>query len=339
MLALAVLWLGLAEFVRLILLSILRVQPADLNVVASWWRRFAYAAAGVLVGAPAWWGHWWAQQVRARRPDPFGQAERGSPVRRAYLHLVSTLGMIATVAALGVMVFLMLNAHRSPARRFPARQPSPQCRSSGRWGMHDRRGDARWQAADRAAAAAQSAEPAPLIQTSRRRLCYPRPYPHLSAIGAQICRLLLRLHNLRSRSASSGAPLVVMDGGDGAVGAALIAALRRTLPDVTLWPIGLNADAQMAMLNVLGGSTPPAVPADALDRAAAVLGPSDVLVAGGLDGDVTAEMVAALASGKARMLLLPPRDPRLRWVAAPAWPLERWIENAVAEAADAVGGA
>ena len=36
------------------------------------------------------------------------------------------------------------------------------------------------------------------------------------------------------------------------------------------------------------------------------------------------------------LLLLPPRDSRLRWVAAPDWPLEQWIENAVIEIADAV---
>ena len=65
-LALAAFWLGLTEFVRLILLAALRVRPVDPAVAAAWWARFAYAAALVFVGAPAWWGHWWSQQVRAR---------------------------------------------------------------------------------------------------------------------------------------------------------------------------------------------------------------------------------------------------------------------------------
>ena len=119
------------------------------------------------------------------------------------------------------------------------------------------------------------------------------------------------------------------------MGAALLAALRRALPDAVLWPVGLNAAAQLAMLNALGDGTPPAVPADALSRAAAVLGPGDILLAGGLDGEVTPDLAAALAASPARLLLLPPRDPRLRWVAAPDWPLERWIENAVIDATNA----
>ena len=68
-LALAAFWLGLTEFVRLILLAVLHVRPADTAVPSAWWTRFAYAAAMVFVAAPAWWGHWWSQQVRARRPD------------------------------------------------------------------------------------------------------------------------------------------------------------------------------------------------------------------------------------------------------------------------------
>ena len=134
----------------------------------------------------------------------------------------------------------------------------------------------------------------------------------------------------------SARPVVVIDGADGSVGAAVLVALRRALPDAILWPIGLNANAQVAMLNALGGAMPPALPGNALAQAAAILGPSDILLAGSLDGDVTHELVAALASSPARLLLLPPRDARLRWVAAPDWPLERWIENAVIEIADAV---
>jgi hypothetical protein len=89
-------------------------------------------------------------------------------------------------------------------------------------------------------------------------------------------------------------------------------------------------------LNALGEAMPPAVPGNALAQAAVILGPSDILLAGSLDGDVTNDLVSALASSPTRLLLLPPRDSRLRWVAAPDWPLERWIDNAVIEIADAV---
>ncbi len=39
-----------------------------------------------------------------------------------------------------------------------------------------------------------------------------------------------------------------------------------------------------------------------------------------------------MAVSPARVLLLPPRDARLRWVAAPDWPVEHWIGYAVEEA-------
>ena len=131
----------------------------------------------------------------------------------------------------------------------------------------------------------------------------------------------------------SARPVAVIDGADGSVGAAALVALRRALPDAILWPIGLNANAQVAMLNALGGAMPPAVPGNALALAAAILGPSDILLAGSLDGDVTDDLVSALARSPARLLLLPPWDSRLRWIAAPDWPLERWIDNAVIEIA------
>ncbi len=131
-------------------------------------------------------------------------------------------------------------------------------------------------------------------------------------------------------------PIVVVDGADGSVGAAALAALRRAQPDAILWPIGLNAAAQVAMLNILSEETPPAVPGDALRQAVAILGPGDILLPGSLNGEVTSSLAAALAESPARILLLPPRESRLRWVAAPDWPLERWIENAVTEIENAV---
>ncbi|MGC8780377.1 MAG: DUF3842 family protein, partial [Anaerolineae bacterium] len=100
-------------------------------------------------------------------------------------------------------------------------------------------------------------------------------------------------------------------------------------------PLGLNAAAQMALLHALGGA-PPVVPSDAPARAALIMGPADMLIAGGLDGEVAPELAAAIAGSPATKLLLPPRGPALRWVAAPDWPLERWVENAVIEAANAL---
>ena len=333
-LALAAFWLGLTEFVRLILLAVLRVRPADPAVAAAWWTRFAYAAAMVFVAAPAWWGHWWSQQVRARGAGPAGHAERASGIRQFYLYAVTLAGAAIALAALGLAVFLFLNRNVTGAMGTRAALAGAGAAAvvSLLWAaVHGLtlRGDARWLAADEAANArvaaaarvAADAEPTKVAVAAAPR-SYRREDLAVAAAGAGIAVLPAR-------------SLAVIDGADGSVGAAALVALRRALPDAILWPIWLNANAQVAMLNALGGAMPPAVPGNALAQATAILGPSDILLAGSLDGDVTNELVSALASSPARLLLLPPRDSRLRWVAAPDWPLERWIENAVIEIADA----
>ena len=104
-LALAAFWLGLFEFVRLMLLAVLRVRPADPAVALAWWTRFAYAAALVFVAAPAWWGHWWSQQVRARTAGPSGHAERASCIRLGYLYAVTLVGAAVVLAAGGFAMF------------------------------------------------------------------------------------------------------------------------------------------------------------------------------------------------------------------------------------------
>jgi hypothetical protein len=100
--------------------------------------------------------------------------------------------------------------------------------------------------------------------------------------------------------------------------------------------MGLNTAAQAAMVKVLGGAST-AAPPDAPARATLIIGTSDMVVPGGLGGEVSAQLAAALAAGPGRKLLLPPRELSLRWVAAPDWSEERWIENAVIEAVNYAG--
>jgi hypothetical protein len=50
-----------------------------------------------------------------------------------------------------------------------------------------------------------------------------------------------------------------------------------------------------------------------------------------MDGEVSADLFAAVTNSPARILMLPPRSARLRWVGAPDWPLAQWVENAVIE--------
>ncbi len=339
-LALAGFWFGLVEFARLILQVVLGSPTGGPAFAAEWWFRFARAVALVLVAAPAWWGYWWSQQVRARRPGRAGHAERACLIRRVYLWAVVLVGAATAVAALGFAAFLAFNwpvASALGGVRAAVAGAAAAALVSLFWALTHGlvlRGDERWLAAEATAVTGPSASavvsaPGPVAgpQATFSETGAPRRY---------------RREDLAALASGAGLPapqrpLVVVDGADGAVGAALIAALRQARPDVLLWPLGLNAAAQVAMLNALGGAMAPAVPPDALARALAILGPSDIVLPGGMDGEVTAELSAAIAASSARVLLLPPRDPRLRWVAAPDWPLARWIENAVIEAVNIVG--
>jgi hypothetical protein len=109
------------------------------------------------------------------------------------------------------------------------------------------------------------------------------------------------------------------------------------LPDLVIWPVGLNAAAQVEMLAALGDGTPPAVPATALESVSLILGPADIVTPGGMDGEVTDEVFAAISASPATVFLLPPRNARLQWIAAPEWSLAQWVDHAVLEVQLALG--
>jgi hypothetical protein len=125
--------------------------------------------------------------------------------------------------------------------------------------------------------------------------------------------------------------VAVVDGDDGSLGAALLTALRQAFPDLVLWPVALSAAAQVEMQGSLGERGPARGPDEGLARARIIVGPSDMLSPGGLHGQVAAGIAVAIANSPARKVLLPPRNPGLRWAGAPDWPRERWVANAVSE--------
>ncbi len=344
-------WYGLTQFARLILQVFLGADASSATA-AQWVQSFATSAAFLLVGAPSWWGHWWSQQTRARAAGVQGYHERASAVRRVYLVAVVAMGAMVVVAAAGFGVFMALNWQSAGALggvRAAVAGASAAALVALFWTLvqgFTLRGDMRWLARERAAIApGPLAAPATAASATTTELATGFQAATViapvtaSAVATEIRQY--RREELAPMAAEAGLSiesewrptnaLAVIDGVDGALGAALLAALRAAFPDVVLWPVGLNAAAQVAMLDSLGDE-PPAVPGDALARAAGILAPSDVMLPGALEGEVTLELIEALSASSARIVLLPPRDERLRWVAAPSWPFEKWVENAVIEA-------
>jgi len=316
---------GLVELLQIIAGVGLRLAGAAAGPLADR-ARFVRAAAFALVAAPAWWALWWQQQTRCRGAGPLAAEERQARTRRLYLYTVVLASAVAFFFGLG-MSLLAAAAGRNLtllATWAPVALVGLVSLIGHLWTLHtDERSPA---AVARPASMPAAVAAAPVVQAP-------------AAIGSQAPAAAPRQY---ARAALPPTPvaarpafILVVDGLDGAVGAKLISGLAAGVPGAVLWPLGLNAAAQMALLNALPAAAP-VVPADAPARATLIVGPADMLIAGGLDGEVSAELAAAIADSPALKLLLPPRGPALRWVAAPTWPLERWVENAVIEAANAL---
>lgn len=385
-LALAAFWLGLVEVVRLVLQVALARQAGNAGFSDELRVRFALATALVLVGAPAWWGHWWPLHARARLNTPAGHHERASTIRRVYLFAVVLLAAALFVFSIGFGAFLGLNldAATSVSDVFAALAGAiASAIVALLWGGSHAlvlRGDERLLARDAmeaerqrtqkaappravlphaaprpgvpAQAAAPAVLPAARVAASAvaprryRREDLPSlpdvapiaPLPPVEAPLSQAATVPLASHVTTALSATDerARAVAVVDGVDGAAGAALIAVLRRALPDLLIWPVGLNAAAQIAMVNALGDGMPPAVPAAALELATLILGPADIVMPGGMEGEVTDEVLAAVGRSQAAVLLLPPRDVRVHWVGEPEQSLTEWAEQAAREVEQAL---
>ena len=339
---------GLMELLRIIL-------GVAAGVGATNRARFAQAAAFALAAAPAWWALWWAQQTRAAAPGEAGAAERRARLRRLYLYAIILVTAVAFFFGLGMSIFGAIIGRDLAivAAWAPIALISLVCLT----------GHLLTLAGDERALAEASRPDTPPLRAAAGSAPIPSTRPLPAAEPRRFARATLPPAPIPGRP-----PIIlVVDGGDGALGAKLMAALAAGLPHAILWPLGLNAAAHVALLDAvhhaLGGASarPPGETADknnrsddfsrparhgatkvataeqAISRATLIVGPSDMLIPGGLAGEVTAELAAAIAASAAAKLLLPPRSPTLRWVAAPAWPEDRWVENAVIEAVNALG--
>lgn len=342
-------WYGLQALLVLVILLAAGVWPASALGTQASRQYFTLTAALVLVGGPFWWGHWRFTHWLARQPGPAGNAERAAGIRRVYLYGVVAAAVVTAVIMLGVVLT------RAPGWLFGPTGAGNFAESVVQFGVgvgvalamwiaHAMalRGDERLRAADEQQGIVYgpnnpAPEPAqPIASPPVASTAGPEPMP--DPLAAQAA--LPPVAPAQAAPAPRPSPVIaVVDGADGGLGAALIEALRHALPQATLWPVGLNATAYSAMSAALDGHAPPRLPADALARVAVIVGPSDIVSPGGMSGEVSAELAAAMSSSPARKVLLPPRDASLRWVAAPEWPQERWIEYAVNEVMNILAGA
>jgi hypothetical protein len=362
---LAAFWYGLQALLVLLVLLAVGVWPASALTVPASRQYFTLTAALVLLGGPFWWGHWRFTQWLARLPGPAGHAERAAIIRRVYLYgvviaaavvAIITLGVVLSRApgwlfgptgagnfvesvvqfGVGVGIALAMWITHAVVLRTDERLRTDDEQQGFVYGPNNPVPSSPVVSSRAAAPTTPSATITPVVPATPVPVVVRRPTTPISTVQEP----LPPLAPADAVPTPRPSPVVaVVDGADGGLGAALISALRAALPEATLWPIGLNAQAYGVMSAALDGHAPPRLPADAMARVAVIVGPSDIVSPGGLNGEVPAELAAAMSSSPARKVLLPPRNPSLRWVAAPEWPQERWIEYAVNEIIGILGGA
>lgn len=98
-----------------------------------------------------------------------------------------------------------------------------------------------------------------------------------------------------------------MDGQGGGVGRALVEEIRARYPEAELVAVGANATATANMMK--GGTSIGATGENAVvynsSRVDAIVGPIGIVAANAMLGEITPKMAEAVASGGARVLLVP----------------------------------
>lgn len=100
---------------------------------------------------------------------------------------------------------------------------------------------------------------------------------------------------------------LIIDGQGGGLGRAITAALRQAVPDLALIALGTNAIATTAMLKAgaqQGATGESAIRWQCRD-AGLILGPTGLLTAGALLGEISPAIAAAVGESPAHKLLIP----------------------------------
>ena len=103
--------------------------------------------------------------------------------------------------------------------------------------------------------------------------------------------------------------VIVVDGQGGGIGKAVVTQLRRVLPELTILALGSNSIATAAMMKA--GASAGATGEHAVynctwaERNDVIVGAQGICLAGGMLGEISAEMAAAVAESRAKKLLVP----------------------------------
>lgn len=132
--------------------------------------------------------------------------------------------------------------------------------------------------------------------------------------------------------------IIVIDGQGGSLGKQLITQLRKAMPDQPITAIGTNSIATSVMLKAgadagATGENPVLVGSSGADL---ILGPIGVLIADSLLGEITPAMASAVGRSPAIKILIPVSKCNCMIAGTPDLPLAKYIESAVAKAAELV---
>ncbi|MEJ5199774.1 MAG: DUF5671 domain-containing protein, partial [Anaerolineae bacterium] len=253
LIALGLFLFGLVELLQIIAGVGLRLAGAASGPIGDR-MRFVRAAAFALTAAPTWWALWWQQQVRSRGPGSLAAEERRARTRRLYLYAVVLVSAVAFFFGLGMSLLAVMAGRNTilAATWAPAALVGGVCMIGHLLTLYQD---------ERAAAKPELAAPAQVAPAPTQIAPPPAPVaPSAGATGPQPSVAVPRRYVREALPVTPVAPrppaILVVDGLDGMVGAKLIAGLVAQLPNVVLWPLGLNAAAQMALLNALGGAPP-----------------------------------------------------------------------------------
>ena len=127
--------------------------------------------------------------------------------------------------------------------------------------------------------------------------------------------------------------LVIIDGQGGSLGKALVEAIKKSLPSLSLLAIGTNSMAASAMLRsgaeaTATGENPVIVAARDADI---IIGPLGIIAADSLHGEITPKMALAVSQSLAHKILIPISKCNVSIVGKKELPLGEMIQLAVAE--------